>query len=326
MARSSFERIVGNVSAAEKERIKREFDDQFDDQVFAALVGKERAKTPEELRIISLANELTNNLRKDYELEEFNIPPQNIHIVKRDAWPKHIKASAIYMSSLQGVVSREQEANLVSLEKILHEMVHFKSYASSQVTKSQEAELREYRLGLVVHARDGRSQYFRNLNEAVTEEITMELMGKVLHHPLFEKEVKQTEELGSRYPDAATADGEPLFDEDTYHAGLADRTTLTDRAGRLIGRERSRKISTEHFTYQRERKILYDLIAKLFERNPQKFSNETEVCAVFTKSMMTGDLFSLGKLVDGTFGKGTLRKIGELDDDIDAQEQFVKSL
>src|ERR1700730_13854088 len=121
MGQSSFERIVGDVSDAEKEKIKREFDDQFDDQAFEALVGKEREKTPEELQVIALANELTNDLRKEYGLDDFNVPAQNIHIIKEDEWPKHRKETAIYVSSLQGGVSREHEAKLVSFAHILHE-------------------------------------------------------------------------------------------------------------------------------------------------------------------------------------------------------------
>jgi len=327
MGHSSFERIVGNVSAAEKENIRREFDDQFDDQVFKALVEKERAKTPEELRIIALANEATNKLRKEYGLDDFDVPAQNIHIIKEDEWPKHRdKEDAIYIPSMQGVLSREHEANLVSMSRILHEMVHFKSYTSAQVTESEQPELMQYRSGLRVNTRDGKAGYFRNLNEAVTEEITIELMSKVLHDPLFEKEIKQTEDLGTRYPDAVTAGGKPLFNDDTYYARFADKTTLKDKVGRLVGRERSRTISVAHFTYQRERKILNELITKLFERNAQKFRSADEVAVLFTKGMMTGNILPLGKLIDGTFGKGTLRKIGELDSDIAAQEQFVESL
>src|SRR6266481_7332039 len=98
MGYSSFERVVGSVSDAEKENIRREFDDQFDDQAFESLVGKEREKTPEELRIITLANQLTNELRKEHGLADFDIPAQNIHIIKEDEWPQYKGASAIYVS------------------------------------------------------------------------------------------------------------------------------------------------------------------------------------------------------------------------------------
>src|SRR6266478_1125160 len=98
MEHSSFERVVGSVSDAEKENIRREFDDQFNDQAFESLVGKEREKTPEELRIIALANEITNKLRKEYGLDDFDVPAQNIHIIKEDEWPRLQEATAIYMA------------------------------------------------------------------------------------------------------------------------------------------------------------------------------------------------------------------------------------
>jgi len=327
MGQSSFERIVGNVSAAEKKKIKKEFDDQFDDQLFKALIGKEREKTQEELQIIALANKLTNELRKEHGLDEFDIPAQNFHIIKGDEWPKRReKEDGIYMSSIQAVLSREHEANLVTMARILHEMLHFKSYTSAQVTKSEDPTLLEYRGGLQMNTRDGNATHFRNLNEAVTEELVIELLSKVLPDPLFEKEVRQTEDLWNRYPNAVRANGEPLFDDDTYYARFADKTTLSDKVGRFLGTERDRQISVAHFTYQRERKILNDLIEKLFERNVEKFNSADEVAALFTEGMITGNILPLGRLIDGTFGKGTLRKIGEMDSDIDSQEEFVRSL
>ncbi len=42
--------------------------------------------------------------------------------------------------------------------------------------------------------------------------------------------------------------------------------------------------------------------------------------------MLTGNILPVGRLVDGTFGRGTLRRIGELDHDTQALEEFVESL
>jgi hypothetical protein len=67
------------------------------------------------------------------------------------------------------------------------------------------------------------------------------------------------------------------------------------------------------------------LIQKLFRRNSQ-FKDASEIYDLFRRGMMTGDILPLGRLIDRTFGKGTLRRIGELDSDIDAQEKFIKSL
>lgn len=80
------------------------------------------------------------------------------------------------------------------------------------------------------------------------------------------------------------------------------------------------------FTKRRERDILDALLERLYERNPEQFTDKQAVFEVFAQGMMTGNLLPIGRLVDSTFGRGTLRRIGELDDDLDAQEEFVKSL
>jgi hypothetical protein len=87
MRRSSFERLVGDIPEAEKERILREKAELFDNQQFDIVAAKEREKTPIELRIISLANRFTNDLRHRYGLDDFDIPPQNIKIITEDTWP-----------------------------------------------------------------------------------------------------------------------------------------------------------------------------------------------------------------------------------------------
>jgi hypothetical protein len=152
-------------------------------------------------------------------------------------------------------------------------------------------------------------------------------MSRVLHDRIFEKEIRQTKDLGTRYSDAKTANGELLFDDDTYYARFVDKTTLKDRVAHFLGKEQFRDILISKFPYPQERRILNILIAKLVDHNPQRFQhNGDDVRALFTKSMMTGNLLPIGRLVDGTFGRGTLRKIGELDGDINAQEELVKSL
>ncbi len=226
MAKSSFERVVGGISDIEKEKILQGMEERFDDQEFEDLVGKEREKTHEELEIIDLANKITNELRRRYGLENFDIPPQNIHVIKESEWPEDKKGNATYISEYQGVAAREQDSNISFLKKTIHEMVHFKSYNAMQVTRSEDPEAEEYRIGLTVHTRDGQVMYFRNLNEAVTEEITKELILQLGGNPLIKGEIQQTKNLANRYPDAMVFNGETIFGEDTYYAELLDETTL----------------------------------------------------------------------------------------------------
>jgi hypothetical protein len=85
-------------------------------------------------------------------------------------------------------------------------------------------------------------------------------------------------------------------------------------------------IAGEQFGYALERNILHHLIQKLFLRNHDQFQNVSQINDMFRRGMMTGNILALGKLIEGTFGKGTLRKIGNLDSNLNAQEGFVKSL
>jgi hypothetical protein len=321
---SNIERAVGKVSDAEKERILHGRDESFNNQRFEDLRHKERPKTPTELEIIALANEVTNALRHVDGLCDFEVPPSNIHVIREENWPEGQKGNAFYDSECQAIALREQEANIIFFKKIVHEMIHFKSYNAVQVISATNPDVREYRVGLVVHARDGHAQYFNNLNEAVTEEITKEILATV-KHPLLGGDVAQTEKVRSQYPHATDASGKPFFDDDTFYARLADETTFKNRAGRVFGKERSRALVGESFGYRRERDILRQLIQKLLRRNPQ-FKDVSEIHDLFRRGMITGDILPLGRLIDRTFGRGTLRRIGELDSDIDTQEKFVQSL
>lgn len=323
---SSFERVVGNIPEAEKEQILRDKGERFDDQVFEDLRGKEREKTPEELQIISLANEATNEIRQKYGLENFDIPSENIHVITKEAWPRE-KGVAFYNSMLQGIAAREQPARIVFMKKIFHEMLHFKSYNALQIEIGENPELDEYRVGLTVHTRDGKRMYFVNLNEAVTEEMTKRFAIKLFDNPLFAEETKQTKDVVTRYSRAVTGSGEPLFDDDTFYAEVEGKKSWGEAVGRLFGaQEKPKKITTEGFTYQSERKILNTLIDKILERNPEKFQDKEGVFDVFAKGMMTGNILPVGRLIERTFGNGILRRIGELDQDMRAQEEFVNSL
>jgi hypothetical protein len=202
---------------------------------------------------------VTNALRRGAGLGDFDVPPSNIHVIREENWPEDHKGDAFYDSECQAIALREQEANMIFFKKIVREMIHFKAYNAVQVTSAAHPEVREYRVGLFVHARDGQGQYFNNLNEAVTEEITKEILATV-EHPLLSGNVAQTERVRSQYPDATDASGRPFFDDDTFYARLADETTLKNWAERTFGKERSRALAGEGFGYRRERDILRQLI------------------------------------------------------------------
>ena len=327
---SSFERVVGNISEAEKEQILRDTGERFDDQVFEELKDKEREKTLKEEQIIAFVNEATNEVRQRYGLENFDIPSDNIHVVTEEMWSEE-KNTAFFSSKFQAVALREKLSHMAFMKSVFHEMLHFKSYNSAQITTGENPELDEYRLGLTVRTRNGKKMYFSNLNEAVTEEMTKKFASKLLRDPVFADEIEQTKEVMSRHSQAVTDSGDLLFDdEDVFYAEAEGSKSWRESFDRLFGKRilgsGTVKIIVEGFTYQPERKVLNTLIDKIFERNLDKFQDREEVFEVFAEGMMTGNILSIGRLVEKTFGKGTLRQIGELDPDTEAQQEFINSL
>ncbi|TAK95620.1 hypothetical protein EPO05_03615 [Patescibacteria group bacterium] len=307
---SSFERVVGRASEADKEEVLQEAKARFNNQEFRDLQGKERPKTPEDLQIIDLANQVTNGLRREYGLGNFDIPSQNIHIINKEDWPND-KEGAFFTPMLQTIGAVEQPSRLVLMKNIIHEMLHFKSYGALQFVHGDEARVDQYRGGLTVHTRDGENVYFTDLDEAVTEELTRQLLKQVAGDSLLVQEIKETQRVMRENPDAITGTGELLFGEETYYAEIDNQSEV---------------ITTESFTRTKERAILNTLMNKILEFNGQEFKDREAVFAVFVKAMLTGNILPLGRLIDMTFGGGTFKQIGELDKNIEKQRQYVESL
>ena len=319
--KSSIERVVGNISETERERIMEKKTERFNDQIFEDLAEKEREKSPEELQLIEIANDLTNEIRRQYGLENFDVPAENIHIIKKEKWPENYDStSAFYNSELQGVVMEDHHSRLVLTARMLHEMLHFKSYNALQVTKEADPKLKAYRVGLTVVTRKGNEIYFRSLNEAVTEEMAKRLTTELSGNPLLSDEVKQTQKIM-----AENKHVRPAFTEDTFFAAIKKEVIKNKDESQTT----KIQVTSNDFVYKQQRKMLNTLVDKIFDRNPEKFTNKEEVFGVFAKGMMTGNILPIGKLMDKTFGQGIFNKFSEMDKNrqaVDEQEKFIESL
>ncbi len=284
---------------------------------FVRIIFFEREKTSEEERIIDFANKKTNELRKKYGLLELNIPLKNVYVVPKEApWPKNFQTKSYYNPLGQFIVLSEERkkklnnSNLVFAEDVLHEMMHFKSYNSIQ--KSNSDSYFGYRSGLRISKKNNiRGAYFGNLDEAVVEELTMEVINNSKNDPLFKKEVEQTNGIKQFFTSQKTSEGEPAITGEEYYMNI-DQENLT--------------LWSAQFGRIRERKILNKLIGKIYHNNSEMFKDEKEVFGLFAEAVMTGRIVRLGRLIDKTFGKGTFRKIAELDDNIDLQEEYIENL
>jgi hypothetical protein len=298
--KSSVTRIVGKDFVIDKDEIMANVERNFSEQTFqnqdrreVERFGsmKEKEKTEEEIKIIAMVNDVTNELLNKYGLDSFDIPPENIHIMKRNIILK--AQEFIANAGKQGDFKQSSEAGEIidpvsktDLAFIaLHEMIHFKSYNAMQKEISDEGWLQAYRIGLEVHSRDGKNTYFKTLNEAITEELAIRNLPKILGNPIFQKEKEKTNKLKNN----PVLKSLGLVNKDTYYAGY---TAMAD------------------FHYKKERELLNDTIDAFFEQNKEKFKDREEVFEVFAKAAITGNILPLGRLFDETFGKGSFRRYG----------------
>ena len=315
-SKSSIERVAGASSEAEQEILKQS-GEIFNDQIFKGLEGKEREKTAEELEVIDIANNLTNEVRRSYGLENFDVPPKNIHIIPAAKWPGGGSEDGVYDSRLQGVAVKDAgDPKLYTLAVTIHEMLHFKSYNALQVIDGKKSEAESYRIGFATRSRDGKNKYFSELNEAMTEElgrrIFQKAVGGLRNNPIFTEEINKTEEVIKKYPKATSKSGKKLFTGDTLYAKTEAPADLIGMIKYALGKGSPQIITIRH-TYKKQRGMLNSLMDKVWNKHRDEFKDQEEVFQFFAKAYMTGNLLSIGRLVEETFGKGTFRKIAELD-------------
>jgi|GEM_PF-1222275 len=193
-----FEDVVKNIYNkrihSEKENIANDAedhedaDDDFGYQELPEIEGKEKSKGEAELRIIELANMITDRLRSKFGLKNVPVPDRAIHIIREADWSS--KGTASYIEELRAILVKEPEKLQIFKKKVIHEMLHLKSLNILPVV----------------------------LNEALVEQITIESMKLISDDPYTSTECSQSEYLQEKYKDHRTENGEPLFDEETFLA------------------------------------------------------------------------------------------------------------
>ena len=208
---------------------------------------------------------------------------------------------AISYPELERLIFLERERNILLGESIHHEEVHAKSFnAVQKLTDCDDVVM--YRHGLRIMPRslekitslpdDVALSYFKDLNEAVTEELTRQYVMSQVNNSLYADDFAETKELRAY----AKKNGlYQLLDDEIYSLF------------RIPGKD---MIYSASFGYKSERMALYQIRKTLFEKYPNKFKSTEEALDVFARAMFTGHMFELSNLMEETFGKGTMRAIG----------------
>lgn len=243
------------------------------------LEGKEREMSPEEIAVLEEANRMTDALSRRFGLEPFKVTAEMVHVIKEEEWRE--EGTARYVEGLERIIVKEQPRSLIFKKKLVHEMTHLKS----------------------------KNLLPRSLNEALTEQVTKELMAEFGEDPVTAGEVEESRRVIGAMPDHKALDGSRLFDEDTLMG-------YVDEGGRPYA---------ERFTYGQERAVLMKLTEKIQERSKGRFNSAKEVFDDLVAANMTGDRERMNA-VDEVLGRGTLERLGSIGDDVGRLRDFVESL
>jgi len=297
---SSLDHVVGNITEEEKNEIFEKRKKMFETTDIEGLKKIEREKTPEEKEVLLEINEATNKLRQKYGLEDFTIPEGNMHIIRKNEWASQGE-TAVALPDLECVLIHEPERKIHFSKTAFHEMVHMKSYNAVQKLTDCN-EITAYRSGLMIFPRSqekmksapggGNLDYFRDMNEAVTEELARRYVMSQIDNPLYRDDFSETRQLREI---ARQNEMKAFLDEEVFSLYNVPGTD---------------EIHAEKFGYKNFRTALYQIRKTIAEKYPEKFKSSEEVLDVFARAMFTGHMFELSNLMEETFGKGTMRAIG----------------
>jgi len=184
-------------------------------------------------------------------------------------------------------------------------MLHIKFHQASQFVENGSVRgFMPYRsgLGLSSPKRHGQAPYFHKPNEAVIETLAIEYWkNEIEKNPEYADEIKNLNAFKKVLLECMRTE------EGRKNLALTEENIQELYYVNYI--EEADKYKFDRFSYEEERMALKTLIRKISER---KKILEHEVFDIFAKSAATGHMVGLAKLIDGCFGKGTFKKLGEM--------------
>ena len=278
----------------------------------------EVASSPEEREDYLNALAMVNELRKIYGKEPLQLDIHNLHILE---FPENSTTQwrGTALTKERHLWVTRVPSRLLMLHDLVHELAHLGGYNVIQhdsFTETNEATAGNYRFGTSIYSRNSvlgedktneRTAYFRNLNEALTEEIAIQLTQQY-EQSKFQDEIHVIEEFKKWATSTENSNVENI-DE------ILTVLELPNGVDRIYYRG-----------YISARSIYQTLFQKISEANPNVFPSPEEVRRLFVDAQMTGNILPIGRLIDKTYGKGTFRTIGEKDVNLENLREYVDNL
>ena len=323
LEKCSIDKIISGTKE-EKKEVEDFFSEKFSDPKIEEIERLELKKSEEQIETINLVNDENNKLLEEYGLKKFDIGPDNIHLLNKEVYEnfRDSESAAGCLVLDQAIVVNQDMSfpRTLFAHRLYHEMIHLKSCQEVHISENKAIISKT---GIAINPKlkyraVEEDKYFVNLDEAITEELTIKFQKNVLgNHPCFEKENKLIEE----YVEQRKQNGKGTK-TDEVSAVLKKTFYSADKKEKT-------KFYPQMASYKKQRIIFNTLVDKLYDKNQDKFEDREEVFDLFAKSIFTGNIVSRGswgRLVDETFGSGTLQKIAEKDCDLKKLKDLIEDL
>jgi hypothetical protein len=183
--RTPIQRVVGaRLSEEARQRILQEQAETFHYHERPEWNQHEITKTQEQLDLLELANDATDDLLRQFGREPFHISPDNYHLLD-ETGRKQVKlgweSGGAYSIEDQAVFMRPETDPVIFSLIAFHETLHFKSYQALQRLYPGK-EMLPYRRGFEIVSRHGHRSHFRHIDEAVIQEFSNRFVEESLYN------------------------------------------------------------------------------------------------------------------------------------------------
>lgn len=299
------ERIIGaDLSEEEKKDAVAFYERRFEGSSFssrsAEMIKKERKKTPEEVAILSLANEVVGEFVGGYGIEPVRLTEGHHHFLNGEDW-EFDNSVAFYNQGEQRIFYRHYPSLSKMFNTATHEILHFNSYQASLAERKEingkgvGIKFSDYRIGWDTRSLKEKDRFsFVAFNEGLTEEVVKFLWQKVSGNELFAKEAAET--------DFCRAELEKK--DGLRHI---NRNSDVYKISRTPGKEESWDV--EAFAFVDNRRA----ISLLLDKMVTKLTDEARqaIAQAMVRGMLDGNMLPFARMVKECFGEGAFRNIGE---------------
>jgi len=313
-------RIVGGARDESVDKVLTDIDDAFSRNAGSILEEARKfandngiEKNPEMLAIIQYANEYTNTILLQHGIEPYDIPVQNIHVLKSEDFVHLEKTAGAFAHTLSQMIVINADNCLSKAQGtliLIHEMLHLKGHKVLQIEDAEKRgpKVTNYRIGVGMESSQSDEnfhEHFRGLNESIVATLETRAIQNTLRQPGYEEDKALHDNLDTqKYLFLLKTKG--MRTDDIINIKKDGENWIVYRTG-----------------YPRHREVLDFVVEKIFEDNTDSYENTEDVYKLFFDAHFSGRLLPIARLVEHSFGEGSFRILGNMNIDSESARSHL---